>query len=160
MARLVINDDITSGRSLTSGQVLQLGGFTVGARMAIKPTTSPGIAKHHPRIGLEYSEMMDLVDISSLNELLERIATLALSTDYGRIRLKPDQREINLPPITHLVAVVEERAENASSTELRTNYVWTSESLELDTIPLGGTPRPPNSGSDIVSREHLDLPGP
>ena len=77
MARLVINDDITSGRSLTSGQVLQLGGFTVGARMAIKTTASPVIAKH-PCIGLEYSEKMDLVDTSSLNELLDCIATLGL----------------------------------------------------------------------------------
>ena len=97
MARLVINSDITSGRSLTSGQVLQHSGFTVGARTTIKTKASPMIAKHHPRIGLEYSEKMDPADISSLNELLDRIAALGLSTDYDRIGLKPDQREINLP---------------------------------------------------------------
>jgi hypothetical protein len=97
MARLVINDDITSGRSLTLGQVLQLGSFTIGAGMAIKPTAPPVIAKHHPRIGLEYSQKMDPADVSSLNKLLDRIAALGLSTDYDRIRLKPDQREINSP---------------------------------------------------------------
>jgi hypothetical protein len=108
MARLVIIDKITSGRSLTSGQVLQLGSFTVGASMAIKPTAPPVIAKHHPRIGLEHSEKMDPADVPSLNELLDCIAALGLSTDYDRIGLKPNQREINSPPITHLVAVVEE----------------------------------------------------
>ena len=55
MARLVINNDITSGRSLTSGQILQLGDFTVGARTTIKPMAPPAIAKHHLRIGLEHS---------------------------------------------------------------------------------------------------------
>src|SRR3989337_3034275 len=94
MARLVINDDITSGRSLTSGQVLQLGGFTVGTCMAIQPTASPAIVKHHPRIGLEYSKKMDPADISSLNELLDRIAALGLLTTYDQIGLKPNQREI------------------------------------------------------------------
>ena len=58
---------------------------------------------------------MDLADISSLNELLDCIATLGLATNYDQIGLKPDQREIKSPPITHLVAVVEVRAENASS---------------------------------------------
>ena len=58
--------------------------------MTVKPTTSPMIAKHHPCIGLEYSEKMDPADTSSLNELLDRIAALGLATDYYRIRLKPD----------------------------------------------------------------------
>ena len=89
MARLVINHDITSGRRLTLGQVLQLGGFSVGAHTAIEPTAPPAIAQHHLRIGLEHSEKMDPTDISSLNELLDRIAALGLSTDYDRIRLKP-----------------------------------------------------------------------
>ena len=105
MACLVINNDITSGRNLTSGQVLQLGGFTMGAHMAIEPTASPVIVQHRPCIGPEYCERMDPADVSSLNELLDRIAALGLSTAYDRIELKPDQREINLPLITHLVAV-------------------------------------------------------
>ena len=160
MARLVINDNITSGRNLTSGQVLQLGGFTMGARTAVKPTTAPTIAKHHLRISLEHSEKMDLVDILSLNELLDCIAALELATDYDQIGLKPDQREINLSPITHLVAIIKEQAEDTSSPRLKTSYVRTSEPIESDTLPSGGTPHLPNSGSDIESGEHLDLPGP
>ena len=108
MARLVINDDITSGGALTPGQVLQLGGFTMGARSAIKPTADRIVAKHHPHVSLEHSEKMDPADVSSLNELLDRIAALGIATDYDRIGLKPDQREIKSPPVTHQVAVVEE----------------------------------------------------
>lgn len=107
MARLVINDNITSGRSLSTGKILQLGGFIFGSRMAIKPIAPPTIAKHRLRIGLENSEKMDPADVSSLNKLLDRIAALGVSTNYGRIGLKPNQREINHPPITHLVAVIE-----------------------------------------------------
>ena len=90
MARLVINDDITSGRALTPGQVLQHGGFTMGARSAVKPTAAPTIVKHHLHISLEYSKKMDLADVSSLNELLDRIAALEVAIDYDRIGLKPD----------------------------------------------------------------------
>ena len=68
-------------------------------------TPTPTIAKHHSHIGLEYFKKMDPADVSSLNELLDRITALGLSADYDLVRLEPDQREINLPLITHLVAV-------------------------------------------------------
>ena len=103
---------------------------------------------------------MDPADISSLNELLDRIAALGVTTDYDRIGLKPNQREIKSPPVTHLVVVVEERADNTSSPKLKTRYVRVSKPLKPGTLPLDGTSRPPNSKSDIESREHLDLPGP
>ena len=38
MARLVIKDSIISGGALTSGQTLWLGGFTMTAPTAVKPT--------------------------------------------------------------------------------------------------------------------------
>ena len=62
----------------------------MGAHTAVKPTSTPDIAKHHLRIGLELSEKMDPPDISSLNELLDRITTLGLAPDYDRIGLKLD----------------------------------------------------------------------
>ena len=46
------------------------------------------------------------MELASLNELLDRIAALGVTTDYDRIGLKPDQREINSPPVTHQIAVV------------------------------------------------------
>ena len=114
MARLVINDIITSGGALVSGQTLRLGSFTMGAHSAIKPKPVPQTTKNHLRIGLEHSDKMDPADVSSLNEMLDRIAALGVSTDYDRIGLKPDQREIKSPPITHLVEAVEEQAKNTS----------------------------------------------
>ena len=56
MTRLVINDNITSRRALVLGQVLQLGGFTMSARAAVKPKAALEIAKHRLRVGLEHPE--------------------------------------------------------------------------------------------------------
>mgnify|MGYP005829407529 CR=1 FL=1 len=120
MALLVINNNITSGGCLASGQTLRFSDFTIRARTALKPATPPMTTGHRPCIGPKYYEKMDLADVSSVNELLYRIADLGVSTDYDRIRLKPDQRKINHPPITHLMAVVEEPATDASLPILRT----------------------------------------
>ena len=57
---------------------------------------------------------MGPADLSALNELLHRIAALGVATDYDRIGLKPDQREIRSPLITHQVVIVEEQADNNS----------------------------------------------
>ena len=72
------------------------------------------------------------MELSSLNKLLDRIAALGVATDYDRIGLKPDRREINSPPFTHHVAVVEEQCGDSSSI-LRTNYVQIPELSEPDT---------------------------
>ena len=69
---------------------------------------------------------------ASLNELLDRIAALGVATDYDRIGLKPDQREIYSPPVTHHIAVVEEQCGDLSSI-LRTKYVRIPELSEPDT---------------------------
>ena len=71
------------------------------------------------------------MELSSLNELLDRITALGVATDYDQIGLKPDQREINSPPITHQIAVVEEQ--DNSSSILRTNYVRISDLEKPDT---------------------------
>ena len=101
MARLFIKDSITSGGALASGQTLRLGSFTMTARSAIKPTMTSRVMENRLRVDSEYSKQMDLTELSSLNELLDRIAALWVATDYDQIGLKPDQREIESPPITH-----------------------------------------------------------
>ena len=75
---------------------------------------------------------MDPTELSSLNKLLDRITTLGVATDYDRIGLKPDQREINSPLVTHQIAVVEEQHADSSSIP-RTNYVRILELSESDT---------------------------
>ena len=62
------------------------------------------------------------MELSSVNELLDRNAALGVATDYDQIGLKTDLREINSPQVTHHVAVVEEQRGNSSSI-LITNYV-------------------------------------
>ena len=62
------------------------------------------------------------MELSSLNELLDRIVALGIATDHDQIGLKTDLREINSPQATHHVAVVEEQRGD-SSPILKTSYV-------------------------------------
>ena len=55
------------------------------------------------------------MELSSLNELLDRITALGVAIDYDRIVPKPDLREINSPQVTHHIAVVEEQYGGPSS---------------------------------------------
>ena len=159
MTRLVIKDNITSGGALASGQTLCLGGFTMTARSAVKPTMTSRVNKNCLRVDPEYSKRMDPTELSSLNELLDRITALGVATDYDRIGLKPDQREIESPPITHQIAVVEEQYDN-SSPILRTNYVRISELTESDTRLLEDMPRTPSLESDRGPEKLVDIPEP
>ena len=47
------------------------------------------------------------MELSSINELLDRFAALGVAMDYDQIRPKTDLREINSPQVTHHVAMVE-----------------------------------------------------
>ena len=80
------------------------------------------VIKSDLHISSEFAEQLDPIELSSVNELLDRIAALGVATDYDQIGLKTDLREINSPQATHHVVVVEEQCGNPSST-LKTNYV-------------------------------------
>ena len=67
------------------------------------------VIKNSLHVGSEVAEQMYPMELSSLNELLDRIIALGVARDYDRIGLKPDQREINSPSVTHHVAMVEEQ---------------------------------------------------
>ena len=125
MARLVVKDNITSGGALALGQTLRLGGFVMTARSADAPTMTCRVIKNSLHVNSEVAEQMDPMDLSSLNDLLDRIASLGIAMDYDRIGLKPDQWEINSPSVTHEIAVVEEQ--RMAPSILRTNYVRISE---------------------------------
>ena len=90
MARLVVKDDIISGGALAVGQILQLGGFIMAAPLAVAPMMASRVITHNLRINSELAEQMDLIELSSLNDLLDRIAALGVATDYDRIGLKLD----------------------------------------------------------------------
>ena len=92
MARLVVKDNITSGGALAVGQTLRLGGFVMTARSAVVPTMTSRVIKNSLHVSSGLTEQMDLMELSSLNELLDRIATLGVATDYDRTGLKPDTK--------------------------------------------------------------------
>ena len=72
------------------------------------------------------------MELSSLNELLDRITALGVATDYDQIGPKPDLREINSPQVTHHVAVVEGQCGDPSSI-LRIRYIRIPDPSKPDT---------------------------
>src|SRR4051812_41817892 len=103
MARLVVKDNITTGGALAVGQTLRLSGFVMTARSATAPTMTSRVIKNSLHVGSELAEQMDPMELS------DRFTALGVAMDYDQIGLKPDQREINSPPVTHQIAVVEEQ---------------------------------------------------
>ena len=148
MARLVVKDNITSGGVLAVGQTLQLGGFIMAAPSAVAPTMASRVITHSLHVDSELAEQMDPMELSSLNELLDRITALGDATDYDRIGLKPDQRDIKSLSATHEIAVVEEPRTDYPSI-LRTNYVRITELSEPDT----------HSREDITQTPNLESGG-
>ena len=55
------------------------------------------VIKNSLHVNSELAEQMDPMELSSLNELLDRITALGVATDYDQIGLKTDLREINSP---------------------------------------------------------------
>ena len=85
-------------------------------------TMTAQVIKSDLHVSPEFAEQLDPIELSSVNELLDRIAALGVATDYDQIGPKPNLREINSPQVTHHIAVVEEQCGNPSSI-LRTSYV-------------------------------------
>ena len=159
MARLVVKHNITSGGALAVGQTLRLGGFIMTAPSTVVPTMASQVIMHNLRIDSERAEQMDPIEFSSLNELLDRIAALAVTTDYDRIGLKPDQRDIRSPSATHEIAVVEEPHVGCSST-LRMNYVWIIELSEPNTHPKEDMTQVPDIESGVGPKGLGNSPDP
>ena len=81
MPRLVVKNDITAGGALAVGQTLPLGSFIMIARSAAAPTMTSRVIENSLHISSEFAEQMDPMELSSLNELLDRIAALGVATD-------------------------------------------------------------------------------
>ena len=98
MPHPVFKDGTVAKEALAVDQTLRLGGFLMTACSAAAPTMTSRVIKSNFHVNSEFAEQLDSMELSSVNELLDRIATLGVATNYDRIRLKPDQREINSPP--------------------------------------------------------------
>ncbi len=95
-------------------------------------TMSSRAIENNLHVNSELAEQLDPMELSSLNELLDRIAALGVATDYDQIGPKPDLREINSPQVTHHVAVVEGQCCDPSSI-LSTSYVRIPDPSKPDT---------------------------
>ena len=89
MDRVVVNDNITSGGAQAVVQTLRLGGFVMTARSAAVSMITSRVIENSLHIGSKFAEQMDPMELSSLNELLDRIAALGVTTDYDRSGLNP-----------------------------------------------------------------------
>ena len=126
------------------------------ARTDVEPTMTSRVIKNRLHVSSELAEQMDPMELSSLNELLDRIAALGIAMDYDR---KPDQREINSPPATHQIAVVEEQRIDSPSI-LRMNYVLISELSKVDTRSREDMTQTPNLESGGGPEKLGNIPEP
>ena len=109
MPHPIFKDNTVAKGALAISQTLHLGGFLMTACSAVAPTMTSRVIENSLHVKSALAEQMNPMELASLNKLLDCIAALGVATDYDRIGLKPDQREINSPPVTHHIAVVEEQ---------------------------------------------------
>ena len=109
MSHPVFKEGVVAKGALVIGQTLRLGRFLMTVYPAVAPMMTSRANESNLHISSELAEQLDPMELFSLNELLDRIAALGVATDFDQIGLKPDQREIDSPQITHHVEVVEEQ---------------------------------------------------
>ena len=93
----VFKDSTVAKGALAFSQTLWLGGFRMTACSASTPMMTSRAIENNLHVSSELAEQLDPMELFSLNELLDRFASLGVTTDYGQIGLKPDQREIDSP---------------------------------------------------------------
>ena len=89
MLRPVFKDGTVAKGALAIGQTLQLGGFLTTACSATTPTMTSRVIESNLHVNSELVEQLDPMELSSLNELLDRIAALGVATNYDQIGPKP-----------------------------------------------------------------------
>ena len=95
MLHPVFKDSAVAKGALAVGQTLRLGSFLMTAYSAVAPTMTSRAIESNLHISSELAEQLEPMELSSLNELLDRIAALGVATYYDQIGLKTDLREIN-----------------------------------------------------------------
>ena len=73
MSRPVFKDDTIAEGPLAIGQTLRLSGFLMTACSAAAPTMTSRVIESNLHINSELAEQSDPMELSSLNELLDRI---------------------------------------------------------------------------------------
>ena len=97
MPHPIFKDGTIAKGALSIGQTLRIGGFLMTACSAAAPTMTSRVIESNLHVNSELAEQLDPMELSSLNEVLDRIAALGVATDYDQIGLKLDPREIDSP---------------------------------------------------------------
>ena len=93
----VFKDGAVVKGDLATGQTIRLGDFLMTACSATAPIMTSQVINSDLHVNSEFAEKLDPMELSFVNELLDRIAALGVATDYNQIGLKTDLREINSP---------------------------------------------------------------
>ena len=96
MPRPIFKDGTVAKGALAVGQTLRLGGFLMTACSASAPTMTSRAIKNNLHVSSELAEQLDPTELSSMNELLDRIAALGVAMDNDRIELKPTKGRLTL----------------------------------------------------------------
>ena len=78
----VFKDGTVVKGALAASQTIRLGGFLMTACSATDPTMTSQVIKSDLHLSSEFAEQLDPMELSSVNELLDRIAALGVTTDY------------------------------------------------------------------------------
>ena len=82
MPRPVFKDDTIAKGALAVGQTLRIGSFFMTACLAVAPAMTSRVIENNLQISSELVEQLDPMELSSVNELLDHIAALGVTTDY------------------------------------------------------------------------------
>ena len=83
MPRPVFKYDTVAKGALAIGQTLRLGGFLMTVCSAAASMMTSRVIESNLQISSELAEQLDPMELSSQDELLDRIAALGVATDYG-----------------------------------------------------------------------------
>ena len=78
----VFKDGTIAKGALAAGQAIWLGGFLMTACPATASMMTSRVIKSDLRVNSKFAEQLDLMELSSVNELLDRITALGVATDY------------------------------------------------------------------------------
>ena len=81
MPRPVFKDGTVAKGALAIGQTIRLGGFLMTACSAATPMMTSWVIKSDLHVNSEFAEQLDPMELSSVNELLDRITALGVATD-------------------------------------------------------------------------------
>ena len=92
----VFKDGAVIKGALATGQTIRLGGFIMAARSAATPTMTSQVIKNSLHVSSKFTGQMDPMELSSLNELLDRMPPWESLRTMIRSGLNPTKGRLTL----------------------------------------------------------------